>query len=90
MPKREPLMPNMDSAKAEEALNIRQEADYQCYMVLRDLVKWIQPTQYRDKEERAIVEELLERAQKVVDDREQANDQFLRAVVGNRTLGSKP
>lgn len=61
--------------KAKEALEKRDHADYQCFMFLKELISAV-----RDKN--PYLKELLVEAQEIVEDREDYNDKFLRAMAG--------
>jgi hypothetical protein len=71
------LAPALDDPKvaeaAEEAIRQREEADYQCYMVLRDALGYGN-----------IGQSLVERAEEACRARETANEEFLRLISGRK------
>ena len=87
MSERVALCPGLEkpgqAEKAEKHLQDRNHADYQCYMLLRDLLdsaggKSLRGAFY-DPEKGA---EWVERARDWVDNRQAANEAFLNAVAG--------
>ena len=69
------------AAAAEAALDKRTHADYQCYMMLKQLIRDFQSGMHPNEPE-AI--EMIAEAREMIDDRELYNDKFLRAVAGRK------
>ena len=61
--------------KIEEALNRRDEIDYQCFLKLQQLLPFVDA---RDSE----VQEVVKTAEKLIRNREKANHDFLGAITG--------
>lgn len=86
-----PALDNPDNAKAfEEAIKRRDNADYRCYMALSDLGRFVGfekdgplgkalMAHFEDDEE---VDDILERVQKALKDREEANNDSLLILSG--------
>jgi hypothetical protein len=62
-------------SKVEEALNRREEIDYQCFLKLTQLLPFVDA---REPEATMLVKE----AQELIRKRDRANDDFVRAVTG--------
>jgi len=77
------ILPDFTQEQAERidaAIKRRDEADYQCFMALRDAQRYI--GRRPDYDQREDVEEIRERVQAILEEREDANEEFLRAVAG--------
>jgi ABC-type phosphate/phosphonate transport system substrate-binding protein len=61
--------------KIEEALNRRNEVDYQCFIKLQQLLPFVDA---RDSE----VQEVVKTAEKLIRSREKANHHYLAALTG--------
>lgn len=75
MKKTIPMAPNMDQEAADEALTRRNHADYQCYIALARHLQALAET-------RGIKDEIILELRAVKLKREEANDDFLKAVAG--------
>lgn len=68
-----------NAAKAGEVLDKRNQADYQCYMVLRDIME--DSFILREKTDQ-YGESLLERAKEAIQERETLSNQYVELLCG--------
>lgn len=78
-----------DPKKVEEAINQRGKADYDCFMVLRDLMADYGPEVHsaiersgKEWDQDARKNGIMNRIKKALEDRDNANEKFLREVSG--------
>ena len=68
-----------NAAKAEKILDKRNQADYQCYMVLRDIME---DSFILREETDQYGESLLERAKEAIQERETLSNQYMEILCG--------